>query len=201
MAKKVRTGVTEDIYYRGSFVYKGSSLSYILHEEGLVDCKNGKTYQYNLKDHLGNVRTVFKADANNKALIEQEQHYYPFGMVMNGLALENSSTNKYKYNGKEYQEETGWLDYGARMYDPSLARWSAIDLMAEEYTGYSPYNYVLNNPIKLIDPDGQKPVTYINEYGTVVGGKINGDKSVYMVSGLTKQNFDINNASLYVNTP
>jgi len=41
------------------------------------------------------------------------------------------------------------------MYDPQLARWHAVDQLAEKYYDYSPYCYVGNNPIMRIDPDGR----------------------------------------------
>ncbi len=49
------------------------------------------------------------------------------------------------------------LDYGARMYDPEIARWTTVDPMAEKYYPYSPYNYTLGNPVKYIDIDGLQP--------------------------------------------
>ena len=84
--------------------------------------------------------------------------YYPFGLRFNSYARENSIFNNYLYNDKELQDDLdlGWMDYGARMYMPDLGRWMSPDPAAVEYMEYSPYNFVLNNPIRNIDPDGNR---------------------------------------------
>ena len=82
------------------------------------------------------------------------------------------------YNGKELNTDfdLNWLDYGARYYDPTIARWGQVDPLADSYTPYSPYNYTLNNPILFIDPDGRsvdwEPQIHKNE------GQVNGQTVV-----------------------
>jgi RHS repeat-associated protein len=172
--------------------YKDGQIESIMHPEGRAvwfdkpeDQEPAKfIYEYNLKDHLGNVRVVFAdknedgfihpffhhgtlggwfgnnyQDAENHEII-QENHYYPFGMAMEG-AWENvvpEVAQDYLYNGKEMQSDFGldWLDYGARYYDAAIGRWGQVDPLAEldHNVAWSPYNYVVNNPISNFDPDG-----------------------------------------------
>jgi RHS repeat-associated protein len=84
------------------------------------------------------------------------------GISSNALRGVRYPENRLKYNGKELQsKEFGdgsgleWTDYGARMYDQQIGRWHTIDPSNEEYYGWTPYNYVANNPILLVDPDGR----------------------------------------------
>ena len=93
-----------------------------------------------------------------------EAYYYPFGLTMSGISSKaaGSLTNKIGITGKELQNKEfsdgsglEQYDFGARFYDPQIGRWNVPDPKAEAYTGWSPYNYVLNNPLKYIDPKGE----------------------------------------------
>lgn len=66
------------------------------------------------------------------------------------------SVQPYKYSGKELDTAHGihWLDYGARMSDVALGRWHSMDRMCEKYYDVSPYAFCHDNPVNLIDDDG-----------------------------------------------
>jgi RHS repeat-associated protein len=108
---------------------------------------------------LGNVRLIYFNNGPGAEVLE-ENSYYPFGLKHEGYnALAGNPTYNYKYNGKELQQESGMYDYGARFYMPDIGRWEVVDPLAEQYHAWSPYNYVFNNPISNIDPDGRAPLT------------------------------------------
>jgi len=78
------------------------------------------------------------------------------------------------------EQESGvgnWYDYGARWFDASIARWNAVDPLAEKYYPFSGYNYVLNDPIKSIDPMGDtvRIVGADGTYDWIPGQEYNGD--------------------------
>ena len=104
-------------------------------------------------------------------------------------------STRYRFNGKEQDQATGFYYYGARYYAPSLSRWLSTDPLAEKYQGFSPYNYTLNNPVMLVDPDGmrvKKGEDWIRKKGTKTwkwDDSVNGKKDVkkgYEYGGKTK---------------
>jgi RHS repeat-associated protein len=119
--------------------------------------------------------------------VVQEQHYDAWGLAFSTISsstpIQNVSSgagatagletlkDKFTYNGKEQINDLdiGWNDYGFRMYDASVGRWSAVDPLAEEYQLFSIYDYCLNNPTNLVDTDGRK---VMNDYKLLANGQI-----------------------------
>ncbi len=81
----------------------------------------------------------------------------------------NGGNTRYGFNGMENDNEIkgdgNSVDFGARMYDPRLGRWQALDPLASKFANMSPYNFVLNSPLILSDPDGREPI--LETVGTV----------------------------------
>jgi RHS repeat-associated protein len=142
--------------YVGGIEYNGNTIDIIHTEEGVAQNNGGTyTYQYNLSDHLGNVRYTF--DIYNGAVRKlQSDDYYVFGKrKSSGSPI--SLNNKYLYNGKEIQDELdGQYDYGARFYDPEIGRWNVLDPLAEKAHSVNPYAYTDNNPVNNVDPNGME---------------------------------------------
>ncbi len=172
MAKQTKTDASpiDQTDYIANFVYENNQLQFILTSEGRIMMQNNGTYEYQyfLKDHLGNTRITLSQNGT----ILQEDAYYPFGMNIAGLSSANTNPeNKYKYNGKELEDEFGldWYDYGARFYDAALGRWHVVDPLCEIARRWTPYQYAYNNPIRFIDPDGKVVDDYFNKNGKYLG--------------------------------
>lgn len=105
-------------------------------------------------------------EVNQQAVqIIEENNYYPFGLQHKGYnnvvsSNANSVAQRFRYNGKELNQELGlnWYDYKARNYQPDLGRWFNVDPMATIMPAMSPYAYSFNSPIQYKDKDGAIPI-------------------------------------------
>lgn len=149
--------------YIGPFVICNVKLDKVLFNGGYVTFGktdlSEQTYHYFSTDHQGNVRAVYDEAGN----IEQSIAYDPFGVIIPDLST-GTGIQPYLYNGKELDRVHGlnWYDYGARMYDVTLGRWTTVDPLCEKYYHVSPYAYCGNNPVNRIDPDGRVIVFALN---------------------------------------
>ena len=138
-------------------VHEPYSLSICGKQRYVKKTTTGYNYVYNYTDHLGNVRVSYEEDATGSATIIDENNYYPLGMKHSPYNLITPASDyKYKYNGKEIQDELGLnvtaMDY--RQYDNAIGRFNVIDLLSElDYSGSS-YSFAGNNPVFFADPSG-----------------------------------------------
>jgi RHS repeat-associated protein len=161
-----------------TFVYIDKySLGKVHNTEGYADDflnpRNSTRYNFFRRDHLGNVREVWKAARTNYSGIESAStvqciQYYPSGLPWASSGIDNLNTQPYKYNGKEFVEMHGYdtYDYGARGYNPSYGRFTTFDPLAEKDYSVSPYAYCGGNPINRLDKDGKIWDTFLDVYFT-----------------------------------
>ena len=117
---------------------------------------------------------VYKRQDYYNADVITANDYYPGGMQMPGRKYSAGSGYRYGFNGKEKSDEISGegntYDFDARMYNSRIGRWFSTDAHPKAFS--SPYNYVQNNPVNRIDPDGNDDIhfyfvttSYTRSYG------------------------------------
>ena len=104
-------------------------------------------------DHLGSAAWI--TEGGGKPM--QYMHYLPYGQL---LANQTPGwyDERFKFIGKERDEESGYDFFGARYYISPFLHWMSVDPLVDKYLGLSPYAYCGWNPVKFVDPDGRKIV-------------------------------------------
>ena len=64
----------------------------------------------------------------------------------------------YTFSAKEKDSETGLSYFGSRYYSSDLSIWLSVDPMSDKYPSLSPYTYCADNPVGLVDPNGEEIV-------------------------------------------
>ena len=130
--------------------------------------------RYQIGNHLGSA----SLELDEAAQVISYEEYHPYGTTSYRAtdgAVEVSA-KRYRYTGKEKDEETGLYYHGARYYAWWLGRWTAVDPGGID-DGLNLYRYVRNNPVKFVDPNGKAawekkrdwdPATDAEKYGTFV---------------------------------
>jgi RHS repeat-associated protein len=105
-----------------------------------------KKIKYQMGDHLGSSNVVVD-DAG--ALISREE-YLPYGETSFG----SFARKRYRFTGKERDDESGLYYHGARYYAPWLAKWISADPEGPA-DGINLFSYARNNPLRFTDPSGR----------------------------------------------
>ena len=143
-----------------------------------------ETFFYH-SDHLGSTSYI----TDDKANITQYDAYLPYGEL---LVDEHSSSEDlpYKFNGKQFDEETGLYYYGARYMNPMASIWYGVDPLAEKYPNVNGYCYTMDNPIKYLDPNGKQSENSIILARNPLGGYYFTPAAahlLHLVSGVNEQ--------------
>ena len=148
------------------------------------DTTKEETFFYH-SDHLGSTSYI----TDDKANITQYDAYLPYGEL---LVDEHSSSEDlpYKFNGKQFDEETGLYYYGARYMNPIASIWYGVDPLAEKYINIGSYIYCHSSPIMLIDPTGEG--NYYAKNGSYLGTDKKKDNFIYIQYSSGKTKFEIN---------
>jgi len=109
--------------------------------------------RYQFSNHLGSV----SLELDDKANIVSYEEYTPYGSTSYQAVRNQTETPKrYRYTGKERDEESGLYYHGARYYAPWLGRWTSCDPIGIK-SELNLYRFCYNNPCNLIDLDGCDP--------------------------------------------
>ena len=167
-------------------------------------------YQFN-----GHADVVGLTD--NDGILVASYYYDVFGVP---TETSGDVSNPFRYGGYVYDEETGLYYIKSRFYDASIARFIQEDVYAGKYSdplSLNLYTYVMNNPLKYLDPTGMIPdeikvggvsIGYLKSMGSGVYGSIADlmkaykgtmkvKKGVYSFTfGKVSMNIDIKNKEL-----
>jgi len=148
------------------------------------DTTKEETFFYH-SDHLGSTSYI----TDDKGNITQYDAYLPYGEL---LVDEHSSSEDlpYKFNGKQFDNETGLYYYGARYMNPMASIWYGVDPLAEKYINIGSYIYCHSSPIMLIDPTGEGD--YYAKNGSYLGTDKKKDNFIYIQYSSGKTKFEIN---------
>jgi RHS repeat-associated protein len=105
---------------------------------------------------LGNNIESATLELDGTANIISYEEYYPYGdtSYQAGRSVAEVKLKRYRYTGKEKDEESGLYYYSARYYNSMIGIFMSTDPMFEKYPGVSSYAYCLNNPLIYVDPTG-----------------------------------------------
>ena len=171
----VKNNIREERYYIGGYEvfrkyindtldYERKTINLADDEKVFVRIEQKDTeqplYRYQYDNHLGSTCL----ELNESGAIISYEEYRPFGTTSyrSGRSETEVSLKRYKYCGKERDEETGLYYYGMRYYASCICRLVSVDPLQFKYPELTPFQYASNNPITMIDLDGKEGIHFSN---------------------------------------
>jgi RHS repeat-associated protein len=154
----------ERIYLAGFEIYReytGDSVSldrstlHVMDDERCVALVDTRGTQTTIRYQLDNQLRSACVELDDEAAVISYEEYYPYGSTsyQAGRSIAEVSLKRYRFIGKERDDETGFYYHGARYCAPWLGRWTAPD-PAGMADGTNIYAYLRNNPVRYSDSTG-----------------------------------------------
>lgn len=125
-------------------------------------------------DHLGSATWI-----TNSARVPVEFiHYMPFGELWYNQQA-SAYNERFKFTGKERDEETGYDYFGARYFSSSFSHWLTVDPLSDKYPNISPYAYCAWNPVKYVDPNRREKSIFTSNNESNPARNFKDDDGIY----------------------
>jgi RHS repeat-associated protein len=142
--------------------------------------------QYIAGDHLGTTSLVLDDQGSKVA----ESRHYPYGEERWRWPEEGTFPTDHRFTGQRLHSYTQLYHMGARHYDPALGRWISADTLVPDPSSpqsFNRYSWVLGNPLKLVDPNGEAgvpPKLIRGASGTFLECGLRGRPTHYQLMGM-----------------
>jgi len=120
------------------------------------------TWRYYLQDNIGSTRNLTddsKVEKGDSKVEKGRYWYYPYGDIYS----QSGEGIRYKFTGKEWDDDAQMYYFPFRYYSPGIARWMTRDPIGMA-AGFNLYGYVGSNPANFTDPLGLIPQTCIDGF-------------------------------------
>ena len=143
--------VTDNVEYPSTLTVPSSGTFAYL--DTLTNQQNAtSTLYFYHSDHLGSSSWI----TTTNGTVKHHLHYLPWGEDFVNQRSSHFDGVRYTFSAKEKDTETGYSFFGSRYYSSDLSIWLSVDPMSDKYPSLSPYVYCADNPIKLVDPNGEE---------------------------------------------
>ncbi len=180
----INVRITNGTQYNETYYYANDKIL------AMKDGAGNKVYYH--PDHLGSTTLV----TNQSGDAVEDNVYLPYGDIYSG-----SANSRYLFTGKEEDRGTGFDYFGARYYSSQFMHFLQPDVVKKVYDpqNLNPYAYVLNNPYKYTDPDGNSatPYHFIGSYNALRELGFDRIDSIKIAYASMQPDFNINNPDYY----